>query len=345
MASIDETFRGKKVLVTGGLGFIGSNLALRLVEVGAELTLVDSLIPEYGGNLHNVASVAGRVKVNIADVRDEHAMKYLVRGQDYLFNLAGQTSHLDSMKNPLPDLEINARAQLYILEACRHHNPAIKVVFASTRQIYGRPSYLPVDERHPIHPVDVNGINKMAGEWYHLVYHEAYGLRTAVLRLTNTYGPRMRVKDARQTFLGIWVRRLLEGQPALVYGDGKQVRDFNYVDDVVEALLLAAASEDADGEIFNLGADDPLTLREAAEVMVAANGTGSWQLVPFPGELKPIDIGDYYADYRRIRAKLGWKPVTPFAEGVRRTLAFYHEHGGAYWDREPAQAGALRQVG
>jgi UDP-glucose 4-epimerase len=329
-------FRNAKVLITGGLGFIGSNLAIRLAAMGAEVTLVDSLIPEYGGNLWNIEPFKGQVRVNIADVRDEHAMKYLIQGHDYLFNLAGQTSHVDSMQNPFPDLEINARAQLSILEACRKYNPGIKLVFASTRQLYGAPQYLPVDEKHPLAPVDVNGINKMAGEWYHLLYNNVYGIRAAVLRLTNTYGPRMRVKDARQTFLGIWIRNIIDGKPVLVFGDGKQIRDFNYVDDVVAALLLCAASEEANGEIFNLGADDPINLKDTAELLVEVAACGSYQLVPFPAERKAIDIGDYYADYRKIRSKLGWRPTVPLSEGLRRTLVYYRENASYY--REPEHA-------
>ncbi len=327
-------FAGRRVLITGGAGFIGSNLAVRLVALGAHVTVLDSLIPEYGGNLWNLEPVRQQVRLNIADVRDEHAMQYLVQGQHYLFNLAGQTSHLDSMRNPHPDLEINARAQLFILEACRHHNPEIRIVFASTRQIYGRPQYLPVDEQHPLAPVDVNGINKLAGEWYHRVYTNAYGLRSVVLRLTNTYGPRMRVKDARQTFLGIWIRRLLEGQPILVYGDGQQVRDFNYVDDVVQALLCAATHDAAAGQVFNLGAADALSLRATAELLTQLNGGGRYELVPFPGDLKTIDIGDYYSDFRKARAELGWEPVIPLAEGLRRTVDYYRRHSAHYW--EPA---------
>jgi UDP-glucose 4-epimerase len=327
-------FEGKRTLITGGIGFLGSNLALRLVELGAEVTLVDSLIPEYGGNLWNIESIKSWVRVNISDVRDEHSMKYLIQGQDFLFNLAGQTSHVDSMNNPFPDLEINARAQLSILEACRKHNPGIKLVFASTRQMYGAPQYLPVDERHPLAPVDVNGINKMAGEWYHLVYNNVYGIRASVLRLTNTYGPHMRVKDARQTFLGIWIRQILEGKELQVFGDGKQIRDFSYVDDVVEAMLLCAESEDANGEIFNLGADDPINLKDTAELLTRVCGTGSYRIVPFPPERKAIDIGDYYGDYRKLRSKLGWKPSVPLEEGLRRTVDFYREHGGHYWEAE-----------
>lgn len=325
-------FERKKVLITGGVGFIGSNLALRLVELGAEVTLVDSLIPEYGGNLRNIEPLKERVRVNISDVRDQHSLKYLIRGQDFLFNLAGQTSHVDSMENPYTDLEINAASQLSILEACRKHNSGVKVVFASTRQMYGAPRYLPVDERHPLYPVDVNGINKMAGEWYHLVYNNVYGIRSCVLRLTNTYGPRMRVKDARQTFLGIWIRLLVEGKELPVFGDGKQIRDFSYVDDVVEAMLLCAASSDADGEIFNIGADDPINLRDTAELLIRVNGAGSYHMVPFPADRKAIDIGDYYADYRKIRSKLGWKPAVPLEEGLRRTVEFYRENAAHYWE-------------
>jgi UDP-glucose 4-epimerase len=234
------------VLVTGGLGFIGSNLARRLVQLGAEVLLIDSLVPEYGGNLFNIAGIEDRVTVNISDVRDEHSLRYLVRDRDYLFNLAGQTSHLDSMQDPFTDLEINCRAQLSILEVCRRHNPSVKVVFASTRQIYGRPDYLPVDEQHLLRPVDVNGINKMAGEWYHILYNNVHGVRAAALRLTNTIGPHMRVKDARQTFVGVWIRNLLEDRDIEVWG-GDQLRDFTYVDDAVDALLLAALSGDANG--------------------------------------------------------------------------------------------------
>jgi UDP-glucose 4-epimerase len=327
-------FENKNILITGGLGFIGSNLALRLVELGANITLIDSLIPEYGGNLWNIEPVKDKVCVNISDVRDEHSMKYLVQNQHYLFNLAGQTSHTDSMNNPYPDLEINSRAQLFILEACRRHNPGIKIVFASTRQIYGKPEYLPVDERHPLHPVDVNGVNKMAGEWYHLVYNNVYGIRTCVLRLTNTYGPRMRVKDARQTFLGIWIRMLIEDKPISVFGDGKQIRDFNYIDDAVEALLLVAASDDANGQIYNLGADDPINLKDTAELLININGRGTYNLVPFPEDRKVIDIGDYYADYRRIRSQLGWKPITSLTEGLKKTLDFYNRFSSHYWGHE-----------
>lgn len=327
-----SAFADTRCMVTGGLGFIGSNLARRLLELGAKVLLVDSLIPEYGGNLHNVAELnREQFDVNIADVRDEYSMNYLVQEQDFVFNLAGQTSHLDSMNDPYTDLEINCRAQLSILEACRKHNPRARVVYASTRQIYGKPDYLPVDERHQLHPTDVNGINKMAGEWYHMVYNNVHGIRSTALRLTNSYGPRMRVKDARQTFLGIWIKQLIDGQPINVYGDGTQIRDLNYVDDVVEALLLSAAAPSAVGQIFNLGADETINLRDLAALLVELHGSGRYELIPWPPERKPIDIGDYYGDYRLIQGRLGWRPLTGLREGLRRTLDFYYEHKQNYW--------------
>jgi UDP-glucose 4-epimerase len=324
-------FDGAEVLITGGLGFIGSNLARRLLELGARVTLVDSLIPQYGGNLFNIHGIEDRVRVNIADVRDAYSMNYLVQGKDYLFNLAGQTSHLDSMRDPHTDLEINCRAQLSILESCRTHNTDIRVVYASTRQIYGKPDYLPVDERHLLHPVDVNGVNKMAGEWYHILYNNVYGIRAAALRLTNTYGPRMRVKDARQTFLGIWIKNLIDGQPIQVWGDGLQIRDFTYVDDCVEALLLTAASPNAYGQIFNLGSDETINLRDLAALTVEVGGGGRYEIIPYPDDRKPIDIGDYYADYRLIQGRLGWRPLVNLREGLAKTIGFYREYREQYW--------------
>lgn len=328
---MESPFHNQNILITGGLGFIGANLAIRLVDLGARVTLVDSLIPEYGGNLFNIEPIKDCVTVNIADVRDEFSMDYLVRGRDYLFNLAGQTSHLDSMHNPYNDLEINCRAQLSILEACRKNNPQIKIVYASTRQIYGKPDYLPVDEKHLLHPTDVNGINKMAGEWYHILYNNVYGVRAVSLRLTNTYGPRMRVKDARQTFLGIWIKRVLDSQPIEIWGDGLQVRDFNFVDDVVEAMLLAAANESANGQIYNLGSDEIINLRDLAQKLIALNGGGKCNIIPFPPDRKAIDIGDYYSDFSFIQKTLGWTPRVNLDEGLERTLKYYREHQMHYW--------------
>lgn len=324
-----NSFKNAKVLITGGLGFIGSNLAKRLVGLGADVLLVDSLIPEYGGNFYNISGIEDKVKVNISDVRDPHSMRYLVKDKDFLFNLAGQTSHMDSMADPFTDMEINCHAQLSILEACRHHNPGIKIVYASTRQIYGKPDYLPVDESHPLRPVDVNGINKMAGEWYHVLYNNVYGIRSCVLRLTNTIGPRMRIKDARQTFVGIWIRLLLEGKPFEVWG-GEQLRDFTYVDDCVDAMLMAASSEKANGQLFNLGGDCVISLKDLAKKLAEANGSGNYINRSFPDDRKKIDIGDYYSDYTLIRKTLGWKPEIPLEESLKRTIEFYRKNMECY---------------
>jgi UDP-glucose 4-epimerase len=313
------------VLITGGLGFIGSNLARRLVELEAEVLLVDSLVPECGGLLFNIADIQDNVTVERADVRGEQCMGKLTRGRDYLFNLAGQTSHVDSMRFPQQDMEMNCRAQLSVLEACRQHNPDVRIVFASTRQIYGRPDYLPVDEKHPVRPVDVNGINKMAGESYHLLYHRVYGLRACALRLTNTIGPRMRVKDARQTFVGLWIRRLLQGEPIEVW-DGEQRRDFTFVDDVVEALLAAGTNEAAVGRVFNVGGDGPISLRSLAELLIDINQGGEYVVRSYPSEYKRIDIGDYYTDFSLIRSTLGWAPRILLRDALTRTLEFYREH-------------------
>jgi UDP-glucose 4-epimerase len=328
-------YQNKKILITGGLGFIGSNLARALVNQGAKVTLIDSLIPEYGGNPFNIDDFRDKVSVNICDVRDPFAIAYSLKGQDYLFNLASQTSHMDSMTNPQADLDINVNAQLSILEACRQVNPNIKIVFASTRQLYGKPEYLPVDEKHPIHPVDVNGINKLAGEWYHILYNNVYGIRACALRLTNTYGPGMRVKDARQTFLGIWLRMVIEGKPIQIFGDGMQLRDFSYVDDCVQAMLLAGASDNSNGKIYNLGSEEVTSLKDLADSLIEISHKSSlkanYELIPFPQERKAIDIGDYYSDYSLINKELGWKPKILLKEGLTRTLDFYHKHHSHYW--------------
>lgn len=323
-----NNWAGVRVLITGGLGFIGSNLARRLVSMDAHVTLVDNLNPQYGGNRWNIADIRNQVSVNIADVRDPHSLPALLQNQNILFNLAGQTSHQDSMSDPFTDLEINCTAQLSILEACRRHNPEIKIIFASTRQIYGRPDYLPVDEKHLLRPTDVNGINKMAGEWYHILYNNVYGLRACALRLTNTYGPCMRVKDARQTFLGIWIRQLLEDKPISVWG-GEQLRDFNYVDDVVDAFLLAALREESNGNIYNLGNTEVISLVDLAKLLISSNDDGQYEVHAFPEERKRIDIGDYYSDFSKF-ASLGWSPKVKLHEGLVLTLDYYREHLDGY---------------
>jgi UDP-glucose 4-epimerase len=254
-----------------------------------------------------------------------------VAGQDVIFNLAGQVSHLDSMHDPFTDLDINCRAQLSLLEACRRTNPSVKIVFASTRQIYGRPDYLPVDEKHLLHPTDVNGINKMAGEWYHILYNNVYGLRACSLRLTNTYGPRMLVKNSRQTAIGWFMRQILDDEEVQLFGDGMQLRDFTYVDDAADAFLRAGASDVSNGQVFNIGGSEPISLRDLLALMIEVAGQGSFRLIPFPEEKKAIDIGSVYADYSKIERALGWKPETDLREGLERSMAFYRANREKYW--------------
>jgi UDP-glucose 4-epimerase len=324
-----DYYRGRRVLVTGGLGFIGSNLCRTLADLGAQVTAVDSLLPDYGGNLFNLDGYQDRVRVNIADVRG-HGMEYLVRGQEVLFNLAGQVSHIDSMTDPFTDLEINCRSQLWILEALRKRNPEAKIVYAGTRQVYGKPQRLPVDESHILNPTDVNGINKISGELYHLVYHSVYGIRASSLRLTNTYGPRQLIRHNRQGFIGWFLRQAVLGEEIQVFGDGRQRRDFDYVDDVVDAFLRAGAMDAADGEVFNLGGEEPVALLYLVRMLTEVAGGGSFRLAPFPPERKLIDIGDFYADSSKIGARLGWKPQVKLREGLERTVAFYREHKEHY---------------
>ena len=324
-----DFYRGRRVLVTGGLGFIGSNLCRTLADLGASVLAVDSLLPDYGGNLYNLAGYEDKVRINIADVRG-HGMEYLVKGQEVLFNLAGQVSHLDSMVDPFTDLEINCRSQLSILEAVRKGNPEIKIVYAGTRQVYGKPQYLPVDEKHLLNPTDVNGINKISGELYHLVYHSVYGIRASSLRLTNTYGPRQLIRHNRQGFIGWFVRKAALGEEIQVFGDGTQKRDFNHVDDVVDAFLRAGATDASDGGVFNLGDAHPVSLVELVKLLIEVAGGGSFTLVPFPAERKKIDIGDFYADTSRVRTALGWEPKVPLRRGLAETVAWYREHKEHY---------------
>jgi UDP-glucose 4-epimerase len=327
-----EFYRGRRVMITGGLGFIGSNLARRLVQLGADVLLVDSLIPDYGGNLFNIDGIAARLRVNVADVRQQSTMNYLVRGRAVIFNLAGQVSHIDSMRDPFTDLEINCRSQLTILEACRAHNPQVKVVFAGTRQVYGRPDSLPVDESQLVRPTDVNGINKAAGEAYHLVYNDVFGVRACSLRLTNIYGPRQLLKHNRQGFIGWFIRLAIEGRPIQIYGDGSQLRDFVYVDDAADAFLRAGASDACNGGAFNVGGDQPINHRDLTTLLIAVAGSGSVEYIDWPPEKKAIDVGSFYADSTRFKGLTGWTQTVPLDEGLRRTVAFYRQHLQHYVD-------------
>jgi UDP-glucose 4-epimerase len=325
-----DFYAGRRVMITGGLGFIGSNLAHALAALGADVLLVDSLIPEYGGNLHNIAGLEDRVRVNVADVRQASTMNYLVQGRDVIFNLAGQVSHIDSMRDPHTDLEINCRSQLTLLEACRHHNPGTKVVYASTRQIYGKPDALPVTEQHLVRPTDVNGINKAAGEYYHLVYNNVFGVRATALRLTNIYGPRQLLRHNRQGFIGWFIRLAIEDQTIQVFGDGSQIRDFVFVDDCVQAFLLAGASDAVNGEAFNVGGDEHISHRDLVSLLVRTAGTGRFEFIEWPPEKKVIDIGSFYADSARFKQRTGWAPHVSLADGLAQTIAYYRPRMAHY---------------
>ena len=332
MPTHQDFYRGKRILITGGAGFVGSNLARRLATLGATVLVVDSLVDDYGGNLFNLDGFEDRVRVNIADVRDQHGMNYLVRGQDIIFNLAGQVSHIDSMRDPHTDLDINCRAQLSLLEACRRNNPEVKVVYASTTQIYGKALRVPVTEEQDRRPIDVNGINTMAGEEYHIVYNNVYGLRACSLRLTRTYGPRMLVKHNRQTALGWFIRQAIDGEEIQVFG-GEQLRDYTFVDDVIEAFPLAGADDAVNGQVFNLGGTRPVSLRDLIDTLIRVAGTGSFKVVPFPEERRRIDIGDFYADCSKITETLGWRPTVELEDGLRQTVEFYRANKQHYWPK------------
>lgn len=322
LPAVAASWAGRSVLITGGFGFIGSTLARRLCDLGAGVTVLDCLLPQFGGNRFNLQGYEDRIRCHVVDLREGGALESLLEGQEVIFNLAGQTSHMDSIRDPETDLAINVTAQLRLLERCREVVPQVRLVYASTRQLYGRPQQLPVDEHHPIHPVDVNGINKLAAEMYHTLYSEIYDLSACVLRLTNTIGPRMRIRDARQTFLGIWVRQLLEGRPIEVWG-GEQLRDFNDVEDVVDALMLAALRHDLPSEPYNLGSSEVISLVDLARLMIEINGSGELRVMPFPPERKKIDIGDYYSAYDRFHSATGWQPRHALKETIQRTLKYY----------------------
>ena len=338
MVDAATSYAGASVLITGGLGFIGSSLAHRLVDLGAGVELVDAMVPDCGGNVFNIDGIRDKVGLHIADVGDRHTANELVKGRDFIFNLAGHVSHIDSLSNPHLDLDINCGCQLSVLEACREHNRSAAILSAGTRGQYGRTRELPVTESHPLNPIDINGVNKLAAECYHLLYHRLYGLRTCSLRLTNTFGPRHLMKHSRQGFLNWFIRLAMDGETIPIYGEGKQLRDFNYVDDVVEAMLLALTTEGSAGQPFNLGSGRPVSVKESAEAVVDACGSGHIEHVPFPEDKRLIEVGDYWADYSSFQSLTGWQPTVTFEEGLNRTLSFYRKYREHYWnpDDDPA---------
>lgn len=324
-------FRGKNVLVTGGLGFIGSNLSIRLVELGARVTIVDNMMPRLGGNLYNVREVADRVHINFSDVRDSHSMDYLVKGQEYIFHLAGQVNHVDSIRNPIQDLDINCRGTLVLLESCRKHNPETKIIFAGTRGEYGASVTLPVAEDHPTNPKGIYAVTNLTAEKMVLVYHDVHKIPGTCLRITNTYGPRHQMAHDEYGVLNWFIRKAIDDEEIPVFGDGRILRDFLFVDDLVACFLQAALCERAYGEVFNVGTGIPISFFEVAREIVRVAGTGKVSFKEFTKERKEVEPGDYYTDISKIKRVVGWEPETSLEEGLRRTIAFYREHKKAYW--------------
>lgn len=326
-----KTFRAKKVLITGGLGFIGSNLAIRLAGLGARVTIIDSMIPDYGGNRFNIKPVEHKVEVHIEDIRDEKVMSMLVKGKDYVFHLAGQVCHVMSLTNPFPDIDINIKGTAIVMEACKHHNRQAKVIYTGTRGEYGPATRLPVNEKAPTNPKGIYEISNLTAEHIVKVYNDIHGIRSVMLRLTNTYGERAQMRHSRFGVVNWFIRQVIDRDVIKVFGDGNIIRDFLYVQDAVDAILMAAARDEAIGEVFNVGIDKPTTFLELARLLVRIAGTGRWTFAPFSHERKVQEPGHFYSDISKIRKRVGWYPKTSLEEGLRRTIDYYRVNKQHYW--------------
>jgi UDP-glucose 4-epimerase len=334
-----DAFRGKRVLITGGLGFIGSSLAIRLVEAGAKVTLVDAMIPDYGGNLFNIEPVRDKVTINFGDICDRHAMDWLVRGQDLVFHLAGQVSHVMSLTDPYPDLEYNIKGTVVVMEALRRFNPRARVVFTGTRGQYGPATRLPVSEEAPTNPKGIYEISNLTAEKIIQVYDHIHGISTVLLRLTNVYGPRAQMKHPHYGVANWFVRLALDDQTLKVFGDGQIKRDFLYIDDCVEALLRCAVCDGVRGEVLNVGIDRPTTFLDLVQTLLRVAGSGRWEFAPFTPERKAQEPGDFFSDIGKIRRLVGWQPTTSLEEGLGKTVDYYRIHKDRYWCSTPAACG------
>jgi len=326
-----EGFQGRKVMVTGGLGFIGSNLSARLVERGAKVTVVDNMIPRLGGNLFNVKEIADRIHLNFSDVRDGHSMDFLVKDHEYIFHLAGQVNHVDSIRNPIQDLDINCRGTLVLLESCRKYNRDVKIIFAGTRGEYGSSVRLPVGEDHPTNPKGIYAVTNLTAEKMVLVYQDVHKISGSCLRITNTYGPRHQMAHDEYGVLNWFVRKAIDDEVIPVFGDGRILRDFLYVDDLVDCFLQVALCEAAYGEVFNVGTGVPISFIDLAKKIVQVAGQGKVTFAEFTQERKEVEPGDYYTDISKIRRTVGWEPGTGLEEGLRKTIDFYRRHKKEYW--------------
>ncbi|MCX5804986.1 MAG: GDP-mannose 4,6-dehydratase [Proteobacteria bacterium] len=326
-----DALKDKEVLVTGGLGFIGSNLSIELVKAGAHVTIVDNMLPRQGSNLFNIKDIEDKVKVNFSDVRNELSMNHLVKGKDYIFHLAGQVNHVDSMRNPLQDLDINCRGTLVLLESLRHHNRSARVIFAGTRGEYGSSVKLPVDEDHPTNPMGIYAVTNLTAEKMVLVYDDIFGIKGTCLRITNTYGPRHQMSHDEYGVFNWFIRKAMDDEEIPVFGDGRILRDFLYVEDLVECMLSMADVEAAYGKVFNIGTGLPVSFIDLAKIIIKVTGTGKAKFTEFTQERKEVEPGDYYADISLIKKTVGWAPHIPLEEGIGRTVAFYRKHRKEYW--------------
>lgn len=332
MSAVDaKSFAGKSVLITGGMGFIGSNLAIRLVELGANVTIMDSMIPDYGGNEFNINPIKDRVRINYCDIRDENAVAYLVKNQDFVFHLAGQVCHLMSLSNPFPDIEINITGTAILMEALRKHNKNAVVVYTGTRGQYGPSVSLPVNEEAPTNPKGIYEISNLSAEKIIKVYNDVHGIRSVLLRLSNIYGPRSQMKHSRFGVANWFVRVALDDDTMKVFGDGSIVRDFLYSDDCIDAMLMSAITEAAYGEIFNVGSDIPVTFLELVQAITKVAKQGKWELAEFSAERKAQEPGDFYSDVKKIERVVGWKPTTSLEDGLAKTIEYYRKYREQYW--------------
>ncbi|HEY9868770.1 MAG TPA: NAD-dependent epimerase/dehydratase family protein [Candidatus Obscuribacterales bacterium] len=326
-----DTFADKNVLITGGMGFIGSNLAIRLANLGARVTILDAMIPDYGGNEFNLEPVKEQVRINYCDIRDESAVNYLVRNQHYVFHLAGQVCHVMSLYNPFPDIEINITGTAILMEALRKFNPEAIVVYTGTRGQYGESVSLPVNEEAATNPKGIYEISNLTAEKIIKVYNDVHKIRSVLLRLSNVYGPRSQMKHSRFGVCNWFIRLAMDNQPIQVFGDGSILRDFVYVDDCVEAIIAAAITPEAYGEIFNVGSDIPVSFLELVEKIIAVAGQGAWEFAEFSPERKAQEPGDFYSDITKIGRHVGWRPKTDLETGLALTLDYYRRHQKHYW--------------
>ncbi|MBI2663252.1 NAD-dependent epimerase/dehydratase family protein [Candidatus Woesearchaeota archaeon] len=326
-----EQYEGKEILITGGLGLIGSTIANKLNVLGAKITILDAKIPIYGGNFFNIENIKKQINVEIGDIRDRDKVNQIVQGKDIIFNLAGQIDYTYSLDEPHYDLDINCRGHLNVLEACRKYNPNAVVLFSGSRMQYGKTEYLPVDEKHPTNPLSIYGVHKLTGEKYHLAYNNHYGLKTVMFRISNPYGPRSQMKHYKYSIINWFIRQAIENKKITVYGDGSQMRDYIYIDDVADAFIQSAINKNAYGEVFNLGSGEGTKFIDMVNTIVETVGSGEVAKVPWPKEWKNVETGDYIGDISKLKNAINWKPKISLKEGIKKTYEFYRENKENYW--------------